>query len=59
MPQATMLRHMTVTVALGAFRIWRRRAMQSARGHFQLKLCQRGVNHCEVLLAKHHTKGKP
>ena len=59
MPQATMLWHVAVAIALGAFRICRRHAMQGAWDHLQLKLCHRGVDHCEALLVEHHTKGKP
>jgi len=54
-----MLRHVPLAMALGAFRICRRRAMQSARGHLQFKLRHMGVDHCEALLVEHHTKGKP
>ena len=54
-----MLWHVPVAVALGTFRICRLHAMQGARCHLQLKLCHRGVDHCEALLVEHHTKGKP
>jgi hypothetical protein len=59
LPEATMLWHVAVAVALRAFRICGLRSVQGARGHFQLKLSYRGVNHREALLAEHHTKGKP
>jgi len=51
-----MLSHVPVAVALGTFRICRRHRVQAARGHFQLKLRQMGVDHCETLLVDDHTK---
>jgi len=51
-----MLRHVPIPAALGTFRICRLHRVQATRGHFQLKLRQMGVDHCEPLLVDDHTK---